>query len=177
MSSVCLHFEAPRRYIPMMIRVVGFIGASGSGKTTLICRLVNALPHHRITVIKHTHHHISSHDNRGDTLAFLQAGATRAILAAPGGEAMLWRSDGSFSRSQWSSASEIVEQCDGDLIFIEGFRSEGTWPLVSLDSAANLASRVVAVVSDAPQSVGDIVTFRRDEVRELADFLDTIAAS
>jgi molybdopterin-guanine dinucleotide biosynthesis protein MobB len=128
-------------------------------------------------VIKHTHHSITSTVNRGDTLAFLEAGAQQTMLAAPDGEAFEWHSDGSSRRFPWVSAEELVSQCEAEIVFVEGFTSVGSWPrLATAYETVPNAPAVVAVVSETKNDSAEIVWFARDDVAGVARFLDTIAA-
>lgn len=105
-----------------MPRVLAVSGPSGSGKTTLLTALIRHLSQHgaRVAAIKHTHHPVND-ERRGDTQAFLDAGAVVAILA--GDHAATLFTPSSTSPIDTATLSELIPLCaDADVIFIEGFK-------------------------------------------------------
>ena len=109
------------------MRVVAVIGESNSGKTTLICGLIRHFVTQGRTVaaIKHTHHPLNN-ERRGDTEAFLRAGATAAILA---GDREAIRFDGG-ERLRYDSPDELLRGLDADLVLVEGFKHFEGWPRI-----------------------------------------------
>jgi molybdopterin-guanine dinucleotide biosynthesis adapter protein len=96
-------------------------GPSGSGKTTRLVELIRSAVAQGRTVgaIKHTHHELND-ENRGDTAAFLKAGAKPVILAGDG-EAVVF--DGAPRRVAYSSLADLIAMVSVDLVVIEGFKN------------------------------------------------------
>ena len=109
------------------MRVVAIIGESNSGKTTLICGLIRHFVTRGKTVaaIKHTHHPLTE-ERRGDTEAFLRAGAKAAILA---GDREAIRFD-QGDRIRYDSPRDLLQGIDADLVFVEGFKHYDGWPRI-----------------------------------------------
>ena len=104
------------------MRVQPFVGPSNSGKTTAICGLIReaVAGGERVGAIKHTHHPLNTED-RGDTSKFRAAGAEPVILAGDG-EAVVFRRDETF-RIRFDDPRDLLEVFDGDVVFVEGFKS------------------------------------------------------
>lgn len=127
------------------MRVVAVIGESNSGKTTLICGLIRhfVTRGQRVAAIKHTHHPLTT-ERRGDTEAFLLAGATTAILAGDG-EAI--RFDNGH-RVRFETPRDLVHGLDADLVLVEGFKHYEGWPRIdatktrTLDEALAVLDRI-----------------------------------
>jgi len=103
------------------MEVVAIAGPSGSGKTTRLVELIrSAVAEGRsVGAIKHTHHPLNE-ENRGDTAAFLAAGARPAILAGDG-EAVVF--DGtSVTRVAYSELPDLLALLTADLVVVEGFK-------------------------------------------------------
>ena len=102
--------------------VIHIAGPSGSGKTTRLVELIrSAVAEGRsVGAIKHTHHPLNA-ENRGDTAAFLAAGA-RPVILAGNGEAVIF--DGmSTERVAYSEKAELLARLTNDLVVIEGFKN------------------------------------------------------
>ncbi|HEY2321594.1 MAG TPA: molybdopterin-guanine dinucleotide biosynthesis protein MobB [Thermoanaerobaculia bacterium] len=104
------------------MRVQPFAGPSNSGKTTAICNLIRdaVAGGERAGAIKHTHHALNTED-RGDTAKFRAAGADPVVLAGDG-EAVVFRGNGTF-RIRFDDPRDLLEVFDGDVVFVEGFKS------------------------------------------------------
>ncbi len=104
------------------MKVQQFVGPSNSGKTTTICGLIRgaAAAGQRVGAIKHTHHPLNDED-RGDTSRFREAGAEPVILAGDG-EAVVFRGNETF-RIRFDDPRDLLEVFDGDVVFVEGFKS------------------------------------------------------
>lgn len=104
------------------MRVQPFVGPSNSGKTTTICGLIREAVANgaRVGAIKHTHHVLNTED-RGDTSKFRAAGANPVILAGDG-EAVVFRGSDTF-RIRFDDPRDLLEVFDGDVVFVEGFKS------------------------------------------------------
>lgn len=97
-------------------------GPSGTGKTTRLVALIrSAVAEGRsVGAIKHTHHPLNE-ENRGDTAAFLAAGA-RPVILAGAGEAVVF--DGaSVKRVEYSDRSDLLALLTTDLVVVEGFKN------------------------------------------------------
>lgn len=104
------------------MQVIAIGGPSGSGKTTRLVELIRAAvaEGRSVGAIKHTHHPLNE-ENRGDTAAFLAAGARPVILAGDG-EAVLF--DGaSTNRVAYAEPQDLLVHCMNDLVVVEGFKS------------------------------------------------------
>src|SRR5512140_182145 len=99
-------------------RVIGFAGSSGSGKTTLITRLIRFFVARRDSVcaIKHTHHTIHQ-PFRGDSQAFLDAGASGVALVSPEGT-FLFRSPREVEKTAVVDPVALSEGFRCDRVFV-----------------------------------------------------------
>lgn len=86
-----------------------------------------------VAAIKHTHHPLNE-ERRGDTEAFLRAGAKTAILAADR-EAVRFDPP---SRLAYESPADLLRFVDADVTIVEGFKSFPGWSRID-------ASRVCSV--------------------------------
>lgn len=163
----------------MRPHVIGFAGSSGSGKTTIIVRLIRFLVERgdSVCAVKHTHHTITE-PFRGDSQAFLDAGASGVALVSPEGT-FLFRSRRDVDRTSVVDPVQLIEGFACDRVFVEGFKFSDVWPRVlveregvgkpPIDRAA-----FAAIVSNI-EPPGE-TTFTPDEVERLAAFLDRITA-
>ena len=78
-----------------------------------------------MAAIKHTHHPLTA-ERRGDTEAFLRAGATAAILAGDG-EAIRF-DNGAHLR--YDTPRDLLAGLDADLVLVEGFKKYEGWPRI-----------------------------------------------
>ena len=104
------------------MEVVTISGPSGTGKTTRLVDLIRtAVTEGRsASAIKHTHHPLNE-ENRGDTAAFLAAGARPVILAGDG-EAVVF--DGTSARRvAYSGLPDLLAHLTTDLVVVEGFKN------------------------------------------------------
>jgi len=102
--------------------VIAISGPSGSGKTTRLVDVIraNVSAGRSVGAIKHTHHPLND-ENRGDTAAFLAAGARPVILAGEG-EAVVF--DGrSAMRVAYGEPPELLAHFTTDVVVIEGFKA------------------------------------------------------
>ena len=130
------------------MKVVSITGFSGAGKTTLIAALIRRFvaAGERVGAIKHTHH-VLNEEHRGDTGAFLDAGAEPVVFAGKG-EAVVFRHNGT-ARIRYADERELL-QCfgDGDIVLVEGFKSSGAWPQVELSRERRLSVDDAAAILD-----------------------------
>ena len=130
------------------MKVAAITGFSGAGKTTLIVALIRrfvAAGAH-VGAIKHTHH-VLNEERRGDTAAFLDAGAEPVVFAG-NGEAVVFRHNG-VARAQYADERELLQFFGADdVVLIEGFKSSEAWPKVELGSERRLSADEAAAILD-----------------------------
>ena len=130
------------------MKVAAITGFSGAGKTTLIVALIRrfAAAGARVGAIKHTHH-VLNEERRGDTGAFLDAGAEPVVFAG-NGEAVVFRHNG-VARARYADERELLQFFGGDdVVLIEGFKSSEAWPKVELGSERRLSADEAAAILD-----------------------------
>jgi len=130
------------------MHVAAITGFSGAGKTTLIVALIRRFTAagRRVGAIKHTHH-VLNEERRGDTGAFLDAGAEPVVFAS-NGEAVVFRHSG-IMRVRYGDERELLQQFgDDDVVLIEGFKSSEAWPKVELSSERRLSAGDAAAILD-----------------------------
>ncbi len=104
------------------MEVIAISGPSGSGKTTRLVEVIrsNIAAGRSVGAIKHTHHPLND-ENRGDTAAFLAAGARPVILAGDG-EAVVF--DGAATkRVAYTEPPDLLAHFDTDVVVVEGFKA------------------------------------------------------
>jgi molybdopterin-guanine dinucleotide biosynthesis protein MobB len=129
------------------MKVAAITGFSGAGKTTLIVALIRRFTAagERVGAIKHTHHELNE-EHRGDTGAFLDAGAEPVVFARDG-EAVVFRHNGA-SRVRFGHERELLELFDTDVVLVEGFKRSEAWPRVELSSERRLSTEEAAAILD-----------------------------
>jgi molybdopterin-guanine dinucleotide biosynthesis protein B len=130
------------------MKVAAITGFSGAGKTTLIVALIRRFlaAGERVGAIKHTHH-LLNEEHRGDTGAFLDAGAEPVVFAG-NGEAVVFRHNGT-SRVRYADERELLQFFgDGDVVLVEGFKSSDAWPQVGLDRERRITADDAAAILD-----------------------------
>ncbi len=120
------------------MRAVAVVGPSGSGKTTLLVALIRhfVTEGRSVGAIKHTHHTLSE-VNRGDTAAFVEAGAHPVILAG-NREAIVFGA----GRVAFDSPADLLSHFDTDLVLIEGFKEFDGWPRIEAMSFRDALARL-----------------------------------
>lgn len=166
-----------------MSRIIGFVGYSNGGKTSLISELIRCrvARGERVAVIKHTHHDLPP-GSRGDTEAFLAAGASEVLLATDR-KAELFDVNRSSIVFQFRDVDELpgLFSKSPDVLFIEGFKHQGFWIRLLVDHSGlatpptNLPA-VVAAVTDRPSIFVSLTTFAPGELAAINDFLDKMPA-
>lgn len=106
-----------------MIPILGITGYSGSGKTTLLEQLLPALADHqlRVSVIKHSHHHVNLDKPGKDSWRMTQAGAAQVMMVCDQRWALLNETPSPVSLDY------LRHQFDPyltDLVLVEGFKQE-----------------------------------------------------
>ncbi|SRR6266536_5868407 len=130
------------------MKVAAITGFSGAGKTTLIVALIRRFvaAGARAGAIKHTHH-VLNEEHRGDTGAFLDAGAEPVVFAG-NGEAVVFRHGGTM-RVSYGDERELLQQFgDDDLVLVEGFKSSDAWPQIGLSSERRMSVEEAAAILD-----------------------------
>jgi molybdopterin-guanine dinucleotide biosynthesis protein B len=130
------------------MKVAAITGYSGAGKTTLIVALIRRFvaAGERVGAIKHTHH-VLNEERRGDTGAFLDAGAEPVVFAG-NGEAGVFRHNG-VARARYADERELLQFFgDDDIVLIEGFKSSEAWPKVELGSERRMSADDAAAILD-----------------------------
>lgn len=163
-----------RSALPML----GISGYSGSGKTTLLEKLLPALASRqlRVSVIKHTHHHIQTDKPGKDSARMTQAGAKQVAVTCDQRWAIMTETSTAIS------LNELAAQFDhalSDLILVEGFKHEPIDKIIvyrqALDKAPpELDEHVLAVATDVlwPQAQS-AVCFDINDIEYIADFVYT----
>ena len=130
------------------MKVAAITGFSGAGKTTLIVALIRRFlaAGARVGAIKHTHH-VLNEEHRGDTGAFLDAGAEPVVFAGRG-EAVVFRHSG-IMRVRFDDERELLQQFgDDDVVLVEGFKSSEAWPRVELSRERRMSEDEAAAILD-----------------------------
>jgi len=130
------------------MKVAAITGVSGAGKTTLIVALIRRFvaAGERVGAIKHTHH-VLNEERRGDTGAFLDAGAEPVVFAG-NGEAVVFRHNG-VARARYADERELLQFFGGDdVVLVEGFKSSQAWPKVELGSERRMSADDAAAILD-----------------------------
>lgn len=136
------------------MKTIGFIGYSNTGKTTLIEKLVPLFIARglRVAAIKHAHHGFDMDRPGKDSYRYREAGAQQVLIATAQRWALLTET------AQPAALEDLLRQlAPCDLVFVEGFRSEGAFPRIEVRRATNteppffpLDPNVIAVAADHP---------------------------
>jgi len=151
------------------LRAVGIIGYKNSGKTTLTHALARELTRrgHEVAVIKHTSHHL---DLSGKDTAVLGEVASRVGFISPQGSGIFWKKS--------LSLEDIIPYLEADLILVEGFKEEKTFPKIvclrgKLDDRDLFDGLAICAVGPAPEGLELAVPcLSLDEIKEIADLVE-----
>jgi molybdopterin-guanine dinucleotide biosynthesis protein B len=132
----------------------GFIGYSNTGKTTLIEKLVPLFSARglRVAAIKHAHHGFDMDRPGKDSYRYRVAGARQVLIATAQRWALLTET------AQPAALDDLLAQlAPCDLVLVEGFRSEGSFPRIEVRRTGNTEPplfphdpNVVAIAADHP---------------------------
>ncbi len=150
------------------IPVVALSAFSGTGKTTLGVKLVSELLKRGLSaaVIKHDVHGISENDEDKDSRKYLDAGASRVILAAPG------TPEGN------KDIYSLIDSVSGvDIIIVEGWKN-ARLPRIGLDRKQNGKgftsenfSDYIALACDYAIKDTEKPVFSLDDYKGLTDYI------
>ena len=160
-----------------MLRVAGIVGYKNSGKTTLTRALADELTRrgHQVAVVKHMSDHF---DLPGKDTTILGEVADSVGFISPQGSGVFWKKP--------LSLENIIPYLDADLVLVEGFKAEETFPKVvclrgrpdDQDLFDGLALCAVEPV-DATKGTGapsfdwlEVPLLGRDEVEKIADLVE-----
>jgi len=103
------------------MNVVGFCGYSGSGKTTLVEQLVARLRFagHRVSVVKHAHHHFDIDQPGKDSHRHRAAGAYEVVIASNRRLAKIREYE---VEADPNAHQLIAELSAADWVLVEGFK-------------------------------------------------------
>jgi molybdopterin-guanine dinucleotide biosynthesis protein B len=154
-----------------VLRVLGIVGYKDSGKTTLVRLLAQELIDrgHQVAVVKHTHHRL---DPPGKDTAVLRDVAAQVGVVSPYESALMWR--------QPLSLEDILPYLAGDIVLVEGFKTEQTFPKIAClrgepDDLDLFDGLVLCAVGPSPDVMieGTGVPFvDRDDVGGIADLVE-----
>ena len=151
------------------MRAVGIVGHRDSGKTTLIQLLSRELRDqgHEVAAVKHSSHGI---DLRGKDTARLMESVDQVAFISPIESVILWKRP--------KELEEILLQLDVEIVLIEGFKGQGTFPKIvclkrEVEDDYLFDGLAICVVGPADQAKGGNVPFlSRDEVAKIADLVE-----
>jgi molybdopterin-guanine dinucleotide biosynthesis protein B len=151
------------------LRAIGIIGYKDSGKTNLACAWARELTArgHEVGVIKHSSHHL---DLPGKDTALLEEVADQVGFISPQESAVFWKKP--------LSLEDITPYLEADLLLIEGFKEERTFPkIVCLsgqpeDSDLFDGLAICAVGSTHRAAEIDVPLLSRGEIGDIADLVE-----
>ncbi|MBE2896367.1 molybdenum cofactor guanylyltransferase MobA [Pasteurellaceae bacterium HPA106] len=156
--------------------MLGISGYSGSGKTTLLEKLLPALTKRklRVSVIKHTHHHIQTDKPGKDSARMTEAGAKQVAVTCDQRWAIMTETPAPISLTQ---LGRQFDRTLADLILVEGFKHEPIDKIMvyrqGLDKAPpEQDAHVVAIASDVRwQAKQSAVWLDLNDIEKIADFV------
>ena len=154
------------------MRAIGIVGYKDSGKTGLACALARELVKrgHRVAAVKHSSEGMDLLDK--DT-AKLKESACQVGFVSPEESGVFLKGEGSLD--------EMLTHLDADLVIIEGFKQELTYPKIACLSGReedeNLFNRLIICavgLADQMDAVGarDVPYLNRDDVERIADLVE-----
>jgi molybdopterin-guanine dinucleotide biosynthesis protein B len=151
------------------LRAVGIVGYKNSGKTTLTHALARELTKrsHEVAVIKHTSHHL---DLPGKDTAVLGEAVSQVGFISPLESGVFWK--------KLLSLENIIAYLEADVLLIEGFKEEKTFPKViclrgepeDQDLFDGLA---ICAVGPATEELElDVLLLSLDQIGRIADLVE-----
>jgi molybdopterin-guanine dinucleotide biosynthesis protein B len=161
-----------------MLKVVGIVGYQDSGKTTLTQALARELTGRgrEVAVIKHSSHHL---DLPGKDTDALRQAVDQVGFVSPHESAVFW------NRSL--SLENIIPYLEADIVLVEGFKAEKTFPKIVCvrkkpdaghdDRVEDLFDGLIicAVGPGGVLSGADVPVLGPDEVDRIADLAEEMA--
>ncbi|MBV7387103.1 molybdenum cofactor guanylyltransferase MobA [Pasteurellaceae bacterium TAE3-ERU1] len=156
--------------------MLGISGYSGSGKTMLLEKLLPALAARqlRVSVIKHTHHHIQTDKPGKDSARMTEAGAKQVAVTCDQRWAIMTETP---KPVVLATLAAQFDRTLADLILVEGFKHEPIDKILVYRRALGKAppaldEHVLAVATDTPwPQAQSAVCFDINDVERIADFV------
>lgn len=151
------------------MRAVGIVGYRDSGKTALAQALARELRErgHKVAVVKHASHGV---DLAGKDTAILGESTGQVAFISPTESGVLWKGA--------RKLEEILPYLDADLVIVEGFKGERTFPkIVCLrgkpeDSSLFDGLAICAVGPASQECEIDVPLLGRGEIGGIADLVE-----
>ncbi len=125
---------------------VGFIGCSGAGKTTLASAVLARLAAAglKVAAVKDAHHNIDLDRPGKDTWRYREAGASEVILRTAERYAVL------VETLEPPGIDTLLERVSPgtDLVLIEGFKHEGSYPKILVEPGPELSEKGGALLAE-----------------------------
>jgi molybdopterin-guanine dinucleotide biosynthesis protein B len=159
----------------IMIPLLSIVGKSNTGKTTLLERLIPELTArgYRVASIKHSRHEFEFDREGKDSWRHRKAGARITVLASPREVVVVETVDHDLEYEEMEE--RYIRNVD--IILAEG-RKGNRFPKIEVyrpEIHPELLSRgdgnLLAVVTDGESGI-EVPTFRPDEVKAIADFVE-----
>jgi molybdopterin-guanine dinucleotide biosynthesis protein B len=156
-----------------MVPVISFVAKSGTGKTTYLEKLIAEMKRrgYRVGCIKHDVHGFDIDKPGKDTWRHAKAGADVVCISSPEKMAVIKKVD-----QELKLAGVLKYINDVDIIFTEGYKSEGCSKVEIFRSAACdhplcAATELLAMAADIRVYEG-VPHFPLDDAAPLADFIE-----
>lgn len=151
------------------MRAVGIVGHRDSGKTRLIQRLGRELKDrgHRLAAVKHSLHGI---DLQGKDTARLRESIDEVAFLSPRESVILCEGP--------QELEEILSQLEADIVLIEGFKGEGTYPKIAclkgeVEDERLFDGLVICAIGPGDQPRGaNVPLLTSDDVAKIADLVE-----
>lgn len=163
----------------MAHRVFGVTGWKNSGKTTLTARLVTELAGRgwKVSTVKHAHHDFDIDKPDTDSFRHREAGATEVAIVSGRRWALMHELRG---ENEPTLDEVLARLAPCDLVLVEGYKRENHLKIEARRLEAKDRSplsagdhAIVAIASDHPVENEQLPVFRLDDVKSIADFVET----
>ena len=152
-----------------MSQIVSIVGYKNSGKTTLTRGLARELTGkgYEVAVVKHTHHSL---DTPGKDTAILGQVVEQVAIISAQESALFWQRP--------LSLEEIIPHLEADIILVEGFKAEKTFPKIAClrgkpddeDLFDDLTICAIGLSNWVRNA--DVPLFDRDDVAQIANLVE-----